>query len=394
MLGAGWSNRSSVRIAVVGALLIGVMSGCQAVEERAPVGAAGNVGGAGLTAAATADTDYYALAVDDATHALWAPVLEDDGPGALERVDTRTLAVQSWPLPATGYSGQFERIAVATDGAVWIGAGYTLIRFDPTTGASRSLALPLAVPGELPSATDRSNIMAGTYISALAAEGTGIVIARANVPYLARFDASLTQTQTLPSPAGPNVVWDMAIGSGGSMYLATGAGSAQHAWTMASTGGTPAEVEASGTFVRAEGDSALLSNGDGPPAWLTARATATASTLTGATSSAAASLTVSRVTFSDDLGDWAVPDPRGGITVWRVASGDLAHVVDGAIVDQVALPDQPNAGAPILDPHVPYSPARTNTPRPIQLNAFVTDATGATWVVPVNLHAVLRFDLR
>ncbi|MGH2467098.1 MAG: hypothetical protein ACRDGL_05155 [Candidatus Limnocylindrales bacterium] len=50
--------------------------------------------------------------------------------------------------------------------------------------------------------------------------------------------------------------------------------------------------------------------------------------------------------------------------------------------------------APILDPHVPYSPGRTNTPRPIQLNAFVTDATGATWVAPINLHAILRFDLR
>jgi hypothetical protein len=82
-----------------------------------------------------------------------------------------------------------------------------LARFDPETERVSSLALDEEAPDALPDALDPGNPNPGTWISAIAPFGDGVLVARKNVAAFVAYDSALELVSTIhvaPQFSGPS----------------------------------------------------------------------------------------------------------------------------------------------------------------------------------------------
>jgi hypothetical protein len=148
----------------------------------------------------------YSLAWDQVHGVLWYTVQSSQTDSALVRLDPATGQTKRWALPATDYNGFMDNVVVDSTGAVWFdctSAGGALYRLDPASGMLARHDVNLKVKPVVD--------QGGTYISAIAADGAGVLIARSSLPYLTRVDASLHEVGHIPIPAGYAGTTEVAV---------------------------------------------------------------------------------------------------------------------------------------------------------------------------------------
>jgi hypothetical protein len=142
----------------------------------------------------------YSLAWDQTRGVLWYTVQFQQIDAALYRLDPATGQTQRWALPATEYNGFVDMIVVDATGAVWFDqSGLHLYRLDPVTGKLAHL--------DIDTTTRPVVNQGGVFITAIAADGDGVLVARESLPYLTRIDAGLHAVATIQLPnsyAGSN----------------------------------------------------------------------------------------------------------------------------------------------------------------------------------------------
>jgi hypothetical protein len=140
--------------------------------------------------------DAYSLAWDSTARVLWYTVQFPGIDSGLYRLDPATGATKRWALPDTDYNGFLDMVVVDATGAVWFDmSGVHLYRLDPATGKVTRHDIDLKAkpaPG--------SGGM-GVYITAIAADGDGVVIARESLAYLTRVDSSLQEVGHIAIPS-------------------------------------------------------------------------------------------------------------------------------------------------------------------------------------------------
>jgi hypothetical protein len=137
------------------------------------------------------------MAWDPRRSVLWYVVqVEPGNDSALYELDPATGTVKHWGLPYTDYPGWDDMIVVDATGAVWFSyrGGVMLFRFDPASGklARRDLNLKVEPAGNSSSGE--------TPITAIAADGDGVLIAREGLPYpfLTHVDSSMKEGEFVP----------------------------------------------------------------------------------------------------------------------------------------------------------------------------------------------------
>jgi len=164
---------------------------------------------------ATFVAEADALTYDTGRQVVWIAVTQSSGPDYLYRYDPAQGTTSRWVLPATTYAGVLAQVLVDDSGAVWVNDdGYRLVRFDPAHERMTSIVLALKVPG-----TDWAN--GGTWVSAIAADGDGVLVARNGVPTLTRLGPSLAVTATIALPSGFAGATGLAV-AGGHLFLTAG----------------------------------------------------------------------------------------------------------------------------------------------------------------------------
>jgi len=135
----------------------------------------------------------YSLAWDPIGQALWYTVQSPQTDSALYRLDPATGKTTRWALPATDYNGFMDMVVVDATGAVWFDqSGVRLYRLDPVTGKLARLDIDTRIKPVVD--------QGGVWVSAIAADGDGVLIARESLPYLTRIDANLHQVGTIELP--------------------------------------------------------------------------------------------------------------------------------------------------------------------------------------------------
>lgn len=149
------------------------------------------------------------LVLDESVWGLWGGA---GAPGRLLNVST-TGVVEDVEVPELETGTLTTAFAVGDDGAVWFSLNYLLGRWDPQAAELRTWRLPVDAPGALKGAQDRSAPLAGTWVSAIAAAGADILVARLNVPYLSRISPAGVIAEDVELPAGYDGARAMAGGS-------------------------------------------------------------------------------------------------------------------------------------------------------------------------------------
>ncbi len=135
----------------------------------------------------------YSLAWDPAHQVLWYTVQSPQTDSALYRLDPATGQTTRWALSATDYNGFMDMVVVDATGAVWFDpSGVHLYRLDPVTGKLARLDINTRIKPVVD--------QGGVWVSAIAADGDGVWIARESLPYLTRIDASLHEVAKIPLP--------------------------------------------------------------------------------------------------------------------------------------------------------------------------------------------------
>ena len=169
----------------------------------------------GVTArvAVASNRALSAMAWDSSRNSLWVVTWISGPDGQLTRVDadgtTKTWAVPNGPpmqfqpaiqaglqqvaLPAAWYGWDATDVVVDSQGEVWIAAGYGLVRFDPATGRSRLRAFP-------ESDMTQVYLPGGTWLSAIAADGDGVLVARQGAHVLTRINETMGDASTINLP--------------------------------------------------------------------------------------------------------------------------------------------------------------------------------------------------
>jgi hypothetical protein len=133
----------------------------------------------------------------------------------LYRYDPGSGETTRWKLPETTYQGVMAQVLVDDSGGVWVNDdGYRVVQFDPDTGKMTSYLFALKVPG----VETRND---GTWVSAIAADGDGVLVARNLVPALVRLGPSLTITKTIALPSGFAGATGLAV-AGGHLFVTAG----------------------------------------------------------------------------------------------------------------------------------------------------------------------------
>ncbi len=108
------------------------------------------------------------------------------------------------PMPAAWYGWEATDVVVDGQGKVWIAAGYGLIRFDPDTGKSQLRTFT-------ESDATKVYLDGGHWLSAIAADGDGVLVAREGESALVRIDESLADAGTIALPASWAGVRGLAV---------------------------------------------------------------------------------------------------------------------------------------------------------------------------------------
>ncbi|HXX60569.1 MAG TPA: hypothetical protein VEI48_04705 [Candidatus Sulfotelmatobacter sp.] len=293
--------------------------------------------------------DILDMAYDPSSDAVWVPVVTQTGDGQSLTEWRDGTQVGSWPLPSFPFPGINLRIKVDVGGAVWISTADTMMRFDPASDELASYAFSGDVIGGLPAAT-QDVIGGGSAITGFALDGTDALVARNNVPYLTRLGPALTQTATIPLPAGYAGATDLAVTADHNIYLDLW--ESMGGVAILSPAGAALSFEPGNGERLAVIDGQVLQSGvGGPPTWVTL----------GKGPATAAAIPPDRMIV--------VGDPRGGLTV-AVPTG-VERVVDSTVVDRVSIPlttvsthaGGALGGVPLFQP-----------------TAIVTDSSGMTWL--------------
>jgi hypothetical protein len=180
----------------------------------------------GVTArvAVASNRALSAMAWDSSRNSLWVVTWKSGPDGQLTRVDadgtTKTWAVPNGPsmqilpaiqaglqqpaMPAAWYGWDATDVVVDRQGEVWIAAGYGLVRFDPATGRSQLRAFPesdmtqVYVPG-------------GTWLSAIAADGDGVLVARHGDHVMTRINEAIGDAGTINLPGNWTDIRGIAV---------------------------------------------------------------------------------------------------------------------------------------------------------------------------------------
>ena len=155
-----------------------------------------------------------AMTWDKSGNSLWVVTWNTGPNGQLTRVNADG-STTSWPLPngpdmqiqpeiqaglqqpampAAWYGWDATDVVVDGQGEVWIAAGYGLVRFDPATGKSQ-----LRVFSE----SDMTKVYVidgGSWLSAIAADGDGVLVARHGHHDLTRLNEALADAGTVTLP--------------------------------------------------------------------------------------------------------------------------------------------------------------------------------------------------
>ena len=124
---------------------------------------------------------------------MWYTVQFPQTDSALYRLDPATGKTTRWALPSTDSNGFMDMVVVDATGAVWFDqSGVRLYRLDPVTGKLARLDIDTRVKPVVD--------QGGVWISAITADGDGVLIARESLPYLTRIDANLHQDATIELP--------------------------------------------------------------------------------------------------------------------------------------------------------------------------------------------------
>jgi hypothetical protein len=196
--------RNPILRALPAAVALSTLVGC-AAQVAVPVQPDLRVSPGGAPHQATSlfksDQEMASELVESPSGDVWSLWCSGDGSGTLRRINPQG-AVTTFPVTrADGPSCATSRIAFTADGAVWASLNYTLWRLDPASGKVTGFPLDRTVDGQLPTATDQGSPVKGTWISALAASGTSVEVARVNVPFLTVVDAGgkASRGDTLPT---------------------------------------------------------------------------------------------------------------------------------------------------------------------------------------------------
>ncbi len=306
------------------------------------------------------------LAFDAARQLLWYVTDDSAGHTVLRGFDPASRAVRDVPLPPDeSYIREFGPLKIDSSGVVWLAGGKRLVRYDPATTKLTSIALPSRVTGALTGATSGPN--QGVWPSALTFLDGVLLLARNNVPWLTRYDASFHEVGRIAIPAGYAGARDLAVDARGRIYLLPSPDACANGLpidVLDQDGHVLYGVDAGGDRLFAVGDEVLTSGGRGGGSWITGRDVTPllpdASPYCG-------------------LGNLAVPDPRGGAMVFLRGGGPdghsvIEHVVDGRVIGAVTLADVDISSAP-RPPGASLPPTTS-----MWTAALAADASGMAWI--------------
>lgn len=165
-----------------------------------------------------------AMAWDPGRHALWMVTWRSYSDGRLSRVGLDG-SVQNWALPGgpnvqsspaiqaglvqpeqplAWYGFDATDIVVDGQGIVWVAAGYGLVRFDPSTQKSQLKAFGESDPAQMYGEF-------GHWLSAIAPDGAGVLVAFNGESRLVHVDESLAELETITLSPSHTGVCGLAI---------------------------------------------------------------------------------------------------------------------------------------------------------------------------------------
>jgi hypothetical protein len=206
-----------------------------------------------------------ALVADPARDAFWFLDGDSGGPIDLYRYDVATAKLSKHAVAGTTYDEVRDRIAVAPNGELWIGAGYEVVIYDPETDHQASLALPSSDPDIQ---VDPNLGKADPWIAGIAFDATGrALIARNWVRSLAQVDASLHVTGRVGVSDGFPMTGGLTV-AGDRVYVLVDPASGLVMGADETGPETGADVKFEAPGLAAVGDRVLTAGT--PPGWIDA----------------------------------------------------------------------------------------------------------------------------
>ncbi len=181
------------------------------------------------------------LVWDSRTNSLWYAFVGCGEPSAVYSWNATTNATEQWSIPSNNLGNcQTVKAALGDDGMLWVMESSLLIRFDTRAHVGTSVEI----------ASDMD--MSPTAPTALALDGSGVLIARAKTAFLTRVDASL-HVSAIPIPAELEGARDLAVADG-VIYLLAGT----TLDLLSPSGGVQGQARASGYGLTARPDGKVV----------------------------------------------------------------------------------------------------------------------------------------
>ena len=356
----------AVAVGLVPTIFLGAPQGGGAEASEPPTQAPASIAPASPVRLSLPD-DAYDLAYDQARGLVWLAVMASSQPDWLYAV-AQDGSVTSWPLPDSDYNGYVSQIEVDAAGAIWVSQEYALIRFDPESKSYQILDLAKSSPEALPGALDPASPNPGTWISALAPYGDGILVARNNVASLVAYDAHLKPLSTIPLP--PELAGARDLLSVGNVIFVLGGRTNIDVLAMIDENGTVMH-EAHALSGTPQSRLALMSDGS-----LLTTGT-TSSIVSPDTARVEAGLTCQGLAASSI----AAPDPRGGSVCYDDTTGAVRRDGSNAVLFQL-----PMVKGQVNDPisHMPVTVTAAPSP-----SAMIVDKDGTIWFFVLGTHELV-----
>jgi len=184
---------------------------------------------AGLPTGANAPTDVGQIKLAGVVHEIvpdpknaWLWFASFDGSYVyLNKYDEHSAEVTSIQIGSSSSSGLSSHIRFAPDGTLWVSDDYSFFGIDTSNNTVRTFHLPLSVADQLPAATEPSDPLPGTWVSAFDFDLRGnLVVSRNNVPSLEVIDQAVGAiTATIQLAADMDGMSDMTLTSSGLMFI-------------------------------------------------------------------------------------------------------------------------------------------------------------------------------
>ena len=206
-----------------------------------------------------------ALVSDPARDAFWFLGGASGGPIDLYRYDVAAAKLSSSPIAGTTYYQTEDRLALAPDGRLWIGAGYDLLVYDPETAGQTSMTLPTSGPDVQ---ADPKLGKADPWIAGIAFDAGGdALVARNWVRSLTRVDGSLKVTGSIDVSDGFPMTGGVVV-AGGRVFVVADPESGLCLGVDATGSQTLSNLKFEAPSIAGVGDKVLLAGT--PPMWMDA----------------------------------------------------------------------------------------------------------------------------